>query len=127
MPYKDSERQRQYQLDSLKQRRLAWLKEHGPCTACASWEGLQVDHVDPAQKVSHRIWSWSEARRKVELQKCQPLCLTCHKAKTRARLAATPITHGTVGGYDRGCRCGPCRVIQSERCRAWKARRKMER
>jgi uncharacterized protein YnzC (UPF0291/DUF896 family) len=45
---------------------------------------LQVDHINNKEKISHRIWSWSEKRRNEELAKCQALCLICHKEKTRS-------------------------------------------
>jgi hypothetical protein len=43
---------------------------------------LELDHVDPALKVSHRVWSWARERREAELAKCQVLCHDCHVAKT---------------------------------------------
>ena len=115
MPYA-REQQRRYQKNWLKRRREAWLHKNGPCVECGSWEGLQVDHRDPAQKVTHRVWSWSAARRDVELAKCQPLCEKCHLLKTRRFFAARAgeMVHGR--GYHRGCRC--------RLCRGWNAIRK---
>jgi hypothetical protein len=43
---------------------------------------MELDHVDPSQKVDHRIWSWSKARMDVEVAKCQVLCYDCHLAKS---------------------------------------------
>lgn len=83
MPYKDPNRQRDYQARWIKKRRHDWVRKNGPCEVCNSDEGLQVDHIDPNEKVSHRIWSWSEARRAVELAKCWVLCFNCHNAKTK--------------------------------------------
>ena len=54
----------------------------GKCVKCPSTEKLQFDHIDPKQKVNHRIWTWSPARRAAELAKCQLLCEPCHIQKT---------------------------------------------
>ena len=83
VPYKDPDRQREYMRKWIAARRVAWLRENGPCADCSTWEDLQVDHMNAAAKVSHRIWSWSEARRAGELAKCVVRCQSCHAKKTR--------------------------------------------
>lgn len=111
MPYKDPAAQRAYQLERMKQARTEWLLANGPCN-CGSWEDLQVDHIDPNLKVSHRIWSWSPARRAAELAKCQTLCLPCHKRKTREEWFEKKAPHGTNARYvsqNHRCRCSECR------------------
>lgn len=108
MPYA-KEKQRQYQNEWMKRRRLDWLQANGPCVKCGSWENLQVDHKDPELKVTHRIWSWAKERREKELAKCQPLCRDCHWAKTRQQTWGE-IPHGSWHGYRRGCRCQACRT-----------------
>lgn len=45
-------------------------------------DNLEVDHIDPDQKISHKVWSWAKPRRDAELAKCQVLCNKCHKNKT---------------------------------------------
>jgi hypothetical protein len=80
--YKNPELQRAYQLTWLRKRREAWLKGNGPCVDCGSWGNLEVDHVDASTKVSHRVWSWSLARRTSELSKCVVRCKQCHARKT---------------------------------------------
>lgn len=87
MPYKDKGKQRTYQNSALKTRRRAWLALNGPCRVCASWEALEVDHIRSELKTSHRIWSWSQARRDKELANCQALCKPCHLAKSNKALA----------------------------------------
>lgn len=72
---------RAYQKSWIKNRRDQWIAENGPCK-CGSDDRLQVDHIDPKTKTTHRIWSWSEERRKSELLKCQVLCYSCHKKKS---------------------------------------------
>lgn len=54
----------------------------GKCVKCGSLDRLQVDHIDPTTKTSHRITMWSRVKRDAELAKCQLLCHGCHWAKT---------------------------------------------
>jgi 5-methylcytosine-specific restriction endonuclease McrA len=82
MPYADPERQREYAREWMAKRRRVWLQANGPCVDCGSWEELEVDHVDPATKISHRIWSWSDERREAELAKCVIRCRVCHDIKS---------------------------------------------
>lgn len=84
---------RAYQLEWMTRRRLAWINANGPCAKCGSNYELEVDHIDskskdPKLRAVHTgaLWSWSDARRAVELAKCQVLCLPCHKAKTAIEL-----------------------------------------
>lgn len=87
MPFKDLYEKRHYERERLAALRRIWLAEHGPCAWCGTWKKLEVDHVDRRRKVTHRIWSWSEARRKKELARCQALCSKCHKMKSAAERA----------------------------------------
>lgn len=73
---------RLYQKGWIRKKREDWLKANGPCRQCGSGERLEVDHIDPAQKVSHTVWSWKPERREEELKKCQVLCRVCHRKKT---------------------------------------------
>lgn len=66
----------------MQDRRAGWLRNNGPCNKCGSEESLEVDHVDPNQKVHHAVWSWSLPRMLQELRKCQVLCRDCHKLKS---------------------------------------------
>ena len=69
-----------------------------------------MHHIDPAQKVDHKVWSWSAVRRTAELTKCVPKCGKCHKAITFQQLT---LGHGHIAEYRRGCRCGPCKAVKS--------------
>lgn len=113
MPYADPAVQREYQKQWVAARRQVWIDTNGPCVKCGSRDDLEVDHVDPAKKVSHRIWSWSRKRREVELARCQVLCGLCHKDKTR-RQRDDAVPHG-VNRYKgrHGCRCSICRAANS--------------
>lgn len=92
---------RKWQRECLKRRRQAWLRENGPCVKCGSTERLEVDHINPAEKKTHAVWSWKQERRMAELKKCQVLCYKCHKKKSgdemRAKFKDRPrITSQTV-------------------------------
>lgn len=104
--YKDKNKQREYQRMWVQNRRTEWLLENGPCIICGSWIDLDVDHINPEDKISHRIWTYTEEKRKYELSKCQVLCHTCHVLKTNSQRKLKPC--GTRAGYMRGCRCFNC-------------------
>lgn len=71
-----------YQSKWVRKRRDDWMKANGPCRMCGSDQKLELDHIDPTQKVSHRIWSWARDRFEAEASKCQVLCRDCHRRKT---------------------------------------------
>lgn len=123
MPFKDIEQKRAYQLQWVLNRKMSWIESQGGrCVQCGSAERLEVDHIDPSTKVSHRIWNWSDARRLEELAKCQVLCYDCHKAKTRVDLTK-PLIHGTSNAFNRkGCRCDECKLWDSEDEKAYRLR-----
>lgn len=85
MPYKDPEKQRTYNREWLASRRAAWLADKC-CAVCGAVADLEVDHIDSSEKVDHKVWSWSPARREAELAKCQVLCEKHHKKKSEASL-----------------------------------------
>lgn len=120
MPYKNIEQQRACQRASAARNRAEWLAGKS-CARCGSMEQLEVDHIHPAEKVTHRVWSWSRARRLAELTKCQVLCKSCHQAKTKEDMGYAD--HGTRQ-YSLGCRCTICRAAHTESARAWRLRRR---
>jgi 5-methylcytosine-specific restriction endonuclease McrA len=91
--YKSKERQRVYVRKWNAKRRADWFRDK-ECVRCGSRKNLELDHIDPARKISHCVWTWSQLRRLVELAKCQVLCGTCHKKKTDEDKAARR-RHGT--------------------------------
>lgn len=106
------EAQRQYQREWKAKRRKAYFQDKF-CVICGSTDRLELDHTDPSTKLSHNIWSWSEARRKTELNKCQILCFVCHKDKTKRENVRK--IHGTRTMYmNHKCRCEPCVVAASD-------------
>jgi len=114
MTYATRSQQQKYQREWCAKRRASYLADKS-CAICGTTQSLEVDHVDPGQKVSHRIWSWSAERRSAELAKCQILCTQHHKEKTRAQ---RPIPeHGTLSRYKskiHGCKCDACRKANAE-------------
>lgn len=82
MPYADPDQQREYQRLWVQRRRDDWFLNNGPCVDCGTWESLELDHVDRTLKISHKIWTWSDARRLPELAKCVARCEPCHAKKS---------------------------------------------
>ena len=118
MPYKNKNKnkQREFQRIWIAARRKEWIEKNGPCYKCGSWGDLEVDHKDPKTKIDHKVWSWSEDRRNVELSKCQVLCNKCHWNKTLTNKDAGKgfIQHGTISMYFKHkCRCSPCRKARA--------------
>jgi 5-methylcytosine-specific restriction endonuclease McrA len=112
-PHEKPETKRRRQREWIANRRKQWIDENGPCVICGSLVDLQVDHINPTEKVSHRVFSWSKERREVELAKCQVLCFRCHRNKTTSDCRTyfpRPVNHihGTTTEYRRGCRCELC-------------------
>lgn len=81
MGYLNPDQKREYQRKWLSKRREEWFLNKA-CARCGSEDRLELDHIDPAQKITHNIWSWSKARQATELTKCQVLCHDCHWQKT---------------------------------------------
>jgi len=113
MGYKDPERQRTYQREWVAKNRADFLRGK-VCKQCGSSDRLEVDHVNRATKIDHKVWSWSPKRRAKELAKCQILCHDCHQEKT-SQEAAPP--HGVNTRYTSPrwkCRCDACRKAHRE-------------
>lgn len=121
MPYKDPVKQREYLRKRYARRRSEWLKHNGPCKNCGDWKNLEVDHINPKEKVSHSVWSWSEERMLNELAKCQVLCHDCHVQKT---WEGRRLCHGNYSKYKKGCRCIPCRDAHTIYKRLYRKRKK---
>src|SRR6266851_1917558 len=121
MGYKDIAKQRAYQREWMAKRRKDWFSVNGPCVDCGSWEKLELDHVDPAIKVSHNIWSWSKVRRDAELLKCVVRCKGCHLERTIQQQHTSVCLKGhdkEVTGYDSyGVRYGTCSECRRDRHR----------
>ena len=117
--FKNREAKNGYARKWIAKRKADYLSDKR-CVVCGSKEFLEIDHIDPATKISHRIWSWSEERRSEELSKCQTLCFDHHKVKTMASYASKR-THGTGTMYNHGCRCSSCRAYKTHRARIYRS------
>lgn len=109
MAYADRrEYMQKYQREWVAKRRAAFFADRS-CEWCGSTKRLELDHIDPSQKVDHKIWSWSEVRRNEEIAKCQILCHDCHLIKTADDYRKN-AKHGTYPMRNRyGCECEECK------------------
>ena len=110
MPYANLDQRREYARLWVKKRRDDYYREK--CCArvqCSSMIDLELHHTDPTIKVSHKIFSWSKARRDAELQKCIVLCHDCHLQETIKQLTKE-AEHGTTNRYYKGCKCQSCKT-----------------
>lgn len=117
MPFANKSDRMAYQRNWIADRRMAFFAGKS-CVKCGSTADLELDHVDPSLKVTHRIWSWSVARRNAELAKCQVLCSDCHLEKTVNESQTARC--GDASMYRRGCRCDKCKLAQRERMRDYR-------
>lgn len=122
MPFANKSARLDYQRNWIANRRSAFFAGKS-CMECGSTEQLELDHIDPALKVSHRIWSWSAERRNKELTKCQVLCTDCHLGKTVSESRTSQC--GDASMYRRGCRCDRCKFSQRLRMREYRASKRL--
>lgn len=114
------EQKRRYQREWMATRRAAWFKAHGPCVDCGSWDQLELDHIDPALKVTHLVWSWTLERREEELAKCVARCKQCHRERTNQQQSKQVCCNGhdkDVTGRDTDGSCAECRRENQRRYR----------
>ena len=105
MPYKDKSKHNECQRNYIRANRIKYLGGRS-CEHCGSDYRLNIHHVNPEDKVSHRIWSWKDNRIEAELEKCIVLCDKCHRQFHNPRT----VTHGSITMYKRyRCRCDDCR------------------
>ena len=81
MPYSSKQKKAKYQREWIAKRRKSFFKDKH-CVKCGSTQNLELDHIDPSRKITHKIWSWSKDKRQKELDKCQVLCSICHTKKS---------------------------------------------
>lgn len=117
MPYKDKAKQKEFARSWIASRRADFFKGK-ICVDCGSDQRLELDHLDPSQKESHRIWSWAKERREAEIAKCTIRCRKCHQL----RHAAERIRHGRTR-YQHGCRCDVCKQAMTAAIGRWKTNR----
>jgi hypothetical protein len=113
MGYKNKDKQREYQRNWVRNNCKKYFVDK-MCNNCGSKENLELHHLDPKMKISHRIWSWSEERRLQEFNKCLILCRACHKIETDKYFKYNQ--HG-INLYNKGCKCVICRKSNADRSR----------
>jgi len=117
----DPERMRVYKREWMARRRAEFFEDKA-CVGCGATDRLELDHVDPATKLHHAIWSWANERREAEIAKCLVRCRACHIARHQRETQQ----HGTVSRYQAGCRCDPCRAAKAAKNRRERDRRKAQ-
>lgn len=109
----------------IKEERLTYVEERlgDCCVKCGANENLEFDHIDSKTKLFalsagiERKWLDFAA----EVDKCQVLCVSCHKEKSRIEqgkfkpgvLEGRP--HGSFTTYKNGCRCADCKTANAVR------------
>jgi hypothetical protein len=121
MPYADRATKRTYDLQRYHRLRAEYFAGKR-CAICGGDDGLELHHLDPDAKESHRIWSWSLRRREAELAKCTTLCRWCHR-DLHAEALRKPQRHGITSAYRRGCRCDVCKAHHAARLRSYRRRK----
>jgi hypothetical protein len=88
MPFAKRTTKQAYQREWLRRRRLEGIERlGGRCIECGGVEGLEFDHIDPATKITHNIWSWATQRRLAEIDKCVLRCTACHIVRSNIQKA----------------------------------------
>lgn len=86
----------------------------GKCVLCGATEDLELDHIDPATKWKHRVFSYSWPKIEAELKKCQILCAPCHFQKTLLFIStAGGMWAARKNHHKKGCGCRSCRDMRS--------------
>ena len=119
MAYKNRDKQREYQKVWIRKRRELFFRGK-QCAKCGDDEFLELDHINPDEKWSHRIWSYSWENIMKEAAKCQVLCTVCHDEKTKEDMGWIQ-EHGTVTSYKNYyCRCDLCKAANNEANNIWR-------
>lgn len=110
MAYKNKEQYNAYMNDYMKRRyqqrrELAFATIGDKCVRCKTKLNLQIDHVYWSDKTFDfgKHWNCSLKRFMEELEKCQPLCKTCHDDKSKRDISERRfVTRSGANQY------GPC-------------------
>lgn len=111
---------RTYYLKRYHKLRLEAIKAlGGKCVSCGAADGLDFDHINPAEKVIDISIALSRKRStlEAELVKCQLLCKPCHRLKHNyrpgcipgAEIQAARRAKAVARGYCSRCACRPAR------------------
>lgn len=95
MPYKDIEKQREYQRRRTRRARqtISDLKSNVPCTDCRKTYPPYVmdwDHIGEKRFIISKAANSRKNREviKEELSRCELVCSNCHRIRTQKRLEA---------------------------------------
>lgn len=114
-----NEYMRNYLKERWKVRRNEAILQLGSkCVICGAIDDLQFDHINPSTKITTigKMSTASEKKFQLELSKCQLLCSTHHKLKSKLN-GETGGGHNRIDNYDHGnwhmytkqkCRCIRC-------------------
>jgi len=92
----------------------------GFCVKCGLKTKLHIHHKDPSQKsftVTERLHGMAWEKLIEELDKCELLCVVCHKKEHEAKC-------GTIGRYRQGCRCNQCKEALKVYMRDYRKKKK---
>ena len=92
----------EYMKNRYQQRReLAFSIIGNECALCGSELNLQIDHVYWEDKELNlaKDWNCSKKRFLEELAKCQPLCESCHREKSRNDISKIKSVRGGKNQY----------------------------
>lgn len=96
------------QMAYMRKRRDIFFAKHNKCIDCktSDRDKLQVKFIgekDP--RYEHRVWSLTNEKLMVELEKAVAICRSC----SAIRNAANKIKHGSISRYKKAkCRCNIC-------------------
>jgi 5-methylcytosine-specific restriction endonuclease McrA len=73
------------------------------CALCGSEVNLQIDHIHWQNKEFNfsKYWNCSEKKFLEELAKCQALCETCHREKSKVDIQELKLSRGGANQYGR--------------------------
>lgn len=99
------------------------------CAECGTTKKpLEIDHINYKEKsfAISRLWSVSEKKFWLEIDKCQLLCNPCHKDKNSSENKdRRPITHGKYhAAYHLKCSCLKCIAFKKKYARERREKRK---
>lgn len=133
MPYANKAEHKAYIRRRYHERRgaLVWLLGEA-CVRCNGTNRLEFDHIDPSKKefyMASRMHSAPWEQLMSEISKCQLLCYSCHKVKTKE--ARIQCESGTKHCYickttklesEFWCKQSECKTCKNARNNEWRHR-----
>lgn len=112
----DKETNKKYLKDRYKKQRDMFFAYLGgeKCVKCGATENIEIDHINPEEKSFNlgKLWPIKKLPEVfAELDKCQPLCNSCHLSKTIEWSSGKEkgFSHGSYYGWaKKKCECESC-------------------